>query len=240
MESHQEVQTMEERENSIRENQATIQAIEEQLNQKGPTLIPSGSQGVDQPNSPVASHHLGTRRSVATSHHSSQSQVVSRRRQGYKGKNKISFSQKQRESDPMSDKLLKLVKEVQKSQKWVKIPSRGHAQLSKASEGTNKRLNQVFEEQNHFRRDRDCLEQDLNKLFNVYQIMKPQPQGHVLDSPYHQEDIQPDDLLENKERLPSQYQDADNMSYSEKEELKKLPEASSLPKFSGMGEYDHM
>ncbi|MBW0555168.1 hypothetical protein O181_094883 [Austropuccinia psidii MF-1] len=46
----------------IRENQATIQAIEEQLNQTGPTLIPSGSQGVDQPNSLVASHHSGNSR----------------------------------------------------------------------------------------------------------------------------------------------------------------------------------
>ncbi|MBW0461253.1 hypothetical protein O181_000968 [Austropuccinia psidii MF-1] len=70
--------------------------------------------------------------------------------------------------------------------------------------------------------------------------MKPQPQGHVLDNPYMQEDIKPDALLENKARSPSQYQDGDNMSYSEKEELKQLPEASSWPKFSGKGEYDHM
>ncbi|MBW0536446.1 hypothetical protein O181_076161 [Austropuccinia psidii MF-1] len=48
---------LEVRENRIRENEATIQAIEEQLNQIGPTLIPSGSQGVDQTSSPVASHH---------------------------------------------------------------------------------------------------------------------------------------------------------------------------------------
>ncbi|MBW0505741.1 hypothetical protein O181_045456 [Austropuccinia psidii MF-1] len=48
---------LEERETRIRENKATIQAIEEQLNHTGPTLIPSGSQGVDQPSSPVASHH---------------------------------------------------------------------------------------------------------------------------------------------------------------------------------------
>ncbi|MBW0485085.1 hypothetical protein O181_024800 [Austropuccinia psidii MF-1] len=37
-----------------RENQATIQAIEEQLNQTGPTLIPSGSQVVDQTNYPLS------------------------------------------------------------------------------------------------------------------------------------------------------------------------------------------
>ncbi|MBW0460585.1 hypothetical protein O181_000300 [Austropuccinia psidii MF-1] len=70
--------------------------------------------------------------------------------------------------------------------------------------------------------------------------MKPQPQGHVLDDPYHQEDIKPNALLVNKERSPSQYQDGDNMSYSEKEALKKLPEGSSCPKFSGIVEYYHM
>ncbi|MBW0467994.1 hypothetical protein O181_007709 [Austropuccinia psidii MF-1] len=64
---------LEERATRIMENQATIQAIEEQLNQTGPTLIPSGSQGVDQNISPVASHHSGTNRSVAKIHHSSQS-----------------------------------------------------------------------------------------------------------------------------------------------------------------------
>ncbi|MBW0478242.1 hypothetical protein O181_017957 [Austropuccinia psidii MF-1] len=47
-------------------------------------------------------------------------------------------------------------------------------------------------------------------------------------------------FLENKERSPSQYQDGDNMSYSEKEALKQLTEGSSWPKFSGTGEYDHM
>ncbi|MBW0486448.1 hypothetical protein O181_026163 [Austropuccinia psidii MF-1] len=112
-----EFRLLEERETRIRENEATIKPIEEKLNQTGPTLIPSGSQGVDQTNSPVASHYSGTSRSVAKSHHSSQSQVVSRRRQGYKGKNKIFFSQRQKESDPMIQKLLDLVKEVHKSQK---------------------------------------------------------------------------------------------------------------------------
>ncbi|MBW0513572.1 hypothetical protein O181_053287 [Austropuccinia psidii MF-1] len=70
--------------------------------------------------------------------------------------------------------------------------------------------------------------------------MKPQPQGHVLNNPYHQEDIKPDALLENKTVSPSQNQDGENMSFSEKEALKKLPEASSWPKFSGTGEYDPM
>ncbi|MBW0471710.1 hypothetical protein O181_011425 [Austropuccinia psidii MF-1] len=65
----------------------------------------------------VASHHSGTNRSVAKRHHSSQSLEVSRRRQGYKGKNKTSFNQRQRESDPIIQKLLDLVKEVHKNQK---------------------------------------------------------------------------------------------------------------------------
>ncbi|MBW0504390.1 hypothetical protein O181_044105 [Austropuccinia psidii MF-1] len=108
---------LDERETRIRVNQATIHAIEEQLNQTGPTLIPSGSKVVDQPNSPVASHYSGTSVSRAKSHHYLQSHVASRRIKGYKGKNKTSFSQSQKESEPMIQKLLDLVKEVQKSQK---------------------------------------------------------------------------------------------------------------------------
>ncbi|MBW0558245.1 hypothetical protein O181_097960 [Austropuccinia psidii MF-1] len=124
--------------------------------------------------------------------------------------------------------------------KIVKNLQEGHAQLGKASEETKKRLNLVFEEQHHSKRERDCLDQDINKLFNVYHNMKPQLQGHVMDNPYHQNDIKPDSILVNKARSPSQYQDGDNMSYSEKKALKQLPEASSWPKFSGTGEYDNM
>ncbi|MBW0481927.1 hypothetical protein O181_021642 [Austropuccinia psidii MF-1] len=70
----------------VRENQATIQAIAEQLTQTGHTQIPSGSQGVYQTSSPVTSHNSGTNISLAESHYSSQSQEGSWRRQGYKGK----------------------------------------------------------------------------------------------------------------------------------------------------------
>ncbi|MBW0518141.1 hypothetical protein O181_057856 [Austropuccinia psidii MF-1] len=119
--------------------------------------------------------------------------------------------------------------------KIVKTLQEGHAQLSKSSEETNKRLNLVFEERNHRKSDRDCLDQYINELFNVYHKMKPQPQGHVMDNPYHQ-----DGILVNKVKSPSQYQDGNNMSYSVREVLKQLPEASSWPKFSGTGEYDHM
>ncbi|MBW0493559.1 hypothetical protein O181_033274 [Austropuccinia psidii MF-1] len=108
---------LEVRANRIREIQATIQAIEEQLTQTRHTQIPSGSQGESQISSPVASHHSETNKSLAKSHHSSQSQEFSRRRQGYKGKNKTTFSQRNTESDPMIQKLLDLVKEVHKNQK---------------------------------------------------------------------------------------------------------------------------
>ncbi|MBW0533427.1 hypothetical protein O181_073142 [Austropuccinia psidii MF-1] len=124
--------------------------------------------------------------------------------------------------------------------KIIKPLQEGHSQLSKGSGETKQRLNKVFEEHNHSKRDRGCLDQDINKLFNVYHHMKPQPQGHVMDNPYHQEDIKPDAFLEKKATSPSQYQDGDNMYYLDKEALKQLPEASSWPKFSVMGEYDHM
>ncbi|MBW0477935.1 hypothetical protein O181_017650 [Austropuccinia psidii MF-1] len=70
--------------------------------------------------------------------------------------------------------------------------------------------------------------------------MKPQPQGNSSDDPYHQEDIKPDSSLGNKARSPSQYQDGDNMPYSEKKALKHPPETSKWPEFSEKGEYDNM
>ncbi|MBW0527805.1 hypothetical protein O181_067520 [Austropuccinia psidii MF-1] len=56
----------------IRDNQATMKDIEEQLTQTGPTQIPSGSQRAGQISSPVASHHSETSRKVAKNHNSSQ------------------------------------------------------------------------------------------------------------------------------------------------------------------------
>ncbi|MBW0572249.1 hypothetical protein O181_111964 [Austropuccinia psidii MF-1] len=97
--------------------------------------------------------------------------------------------------------------------KIVKTLQEGHAELSKASEETNKRLEIVFEEQHHSRRDRDCLDKGIKKLFNVYHNMEPQPQGHVMDNSYYQDDIKPHAMFVNKARSPSQYQDGDNMSY---------------------------
>ncbi|MBW0492399.1 hypothetical protein O181_032114 [Austropuccinia psidii MF-1] len=58
--------------------------------------------------------------------------------------------------------------------------------------------------------------------------MKPHPQGHALDN-LCQEEIKPDFLLGNKPRSPSQYQDRDHMTYSEKEALKKLQRPQDGP-----------
>ncbi|MBW0562637.1 hypothetical protein O181_102352 [Austropuccinia psidii MF-1] len=88
------------------------------------------------------------------------------------------------------------MKELQASmEKIVKNLQEGQAQLSKASEETKKRLNPVFEEQHHSKKDRDCLDQDINKLFNVYHNLKPQPQGQVMENPYQPDDIKPDAML---------------------------------------------
>ncbi|MBW0464053.1 hypothetical protein O181_003768 [Austropuccinia psidii MF-1] len=269
---------LEERKTSIRENQATIQDIEEQLNQTGPTLIPSGSQGEKtrtqrqkqdlfqpkaervRPNDPEA---------VGIGEKSKQEPEIVVNTSGVSSPTNSNITPTQTEhnvvtpeSNLNSDKLwLKMsqftvqtheqLEDFQRlnerfksnailQENRIKAIQESYAQLIRSSEETNKRLNQVFGEKHHCKRERDCLDKDINKLFNLYQYMKPKPQGHALDAPYHQEDIKPDSLLGNKARSPSQYQDEYNMFYSGKEALKQLPEASSWPKFSGTGEYDHM
>ncbi|MBW0470632.1 hypothetical protein O181_010347 [Austropuccinia psidii MF-1] len=89
----------------------------------------------------------------------------------------------------------------------AKTLQEGHAQSSNTSEEANKRMNLILEEQRNSKRERDFLDKDINKLFNVYHHMKHQPQGHFMDDSYHQEDIKPDAMLMNKAKSPSQYQD---------------------------------
>ncbi|MBW0488563.1 hypothetical protein O181_028278 [Austropuccinia psidii MF-1] len=84
----------------------------------------------------------------------------------------------------------------------IKAMQESCAQLYKASEETNKRLNQVFEEKYHCKRIRDCLDQDIKKLLNIFQHMNPQPQGHSLYNPY-QEDIKPNVFFDNKPKYSS-------------------------------------
>ncbi|MBW0500624.1 hypothetical protein O181_040339 [Austropuccinia psidii MF-1] len=71
--------------------------------------------------------------------------------------------------------------------------------------------------------------------------MKPQSQSHVfVNNPHLKEEIKPDSLIESKHRSPSQYQDGDSMTYSEKEALKQLTKATRWAKLSGVVDYDHM
>ncbi|MBW0466097.1 hypothetical protein O181_005812 [Austropuccinia psidii MF-1] len=67
-------------------------------------------------------------------------------------------------------------------EKIVKTLQEGHAQLRQSYEETNKRLNLFFVKQTHSKRDRECLDQDINKLFYFYCNLKPQPQGYVMDN----------------------------------------------------------
>ncbi|MBW0491437.1 hypothetical protein O181_031152 [Austropuccinia psidii MF-1] len=85
-----------ERASKIRENQATIQDIEEKWSQKENIMTLSGSQELDQLNSPVALHHSESSKLVAKSNHYSQLQGVSRRREGGKGMNKTPLIQRKK------------------------------------------------------------------------------------------------------------------------------------------------
>ncbi|MBW0538865.1 hypothetical protein O181_078580 [Austropuccinia psidii MF-1] len=100
------------RANRITENQTTIKGIEEQLTQKGHTQVPSGSQKAAQISSPVASHHSESNRSVAKSHHSSIIPGSFQEKTMIQWQKQDAFSQRKRESDPMIQNLLYLVKKV--------------------------------------------------------------------------------------------------------------------------------
>ncbi|MBW0488695.1 hypothetical protein O181_028410 [Austropuccinia psidii MF-1] len=219
---------LEVRENRIKENQATIQAIEEELTQTGNTQIPSGSQGPDQ-NQLSRSFQENTRiqgqkqdhlqpeeervrpndpEAVGFGERSAQEPEVAVNNSRVNSPitpTQIEHNVVTPESNLKSDALwLQISKFAEKTRKQfselqeshermktltasiktiVKTIQEGHSQLSKASEETNKRLNIVFEEKQHSKQDRDCLDQDINKLLNVCHNMKPQPQGHVMDNP---------------------------------------------------------
>ncbi|MBW0544916.1 hypothetical protein O181_084631 [Austropuccinia psidii MF-1] len=90
----------------------------------------------------------------------------------------------------------------------------GYDKLSKASVETKRRPKQVLEEQYHCSGDRDYLDKETNKLFDVCQNMKPQSQSHAFgNDPHLQEDIKTDNPMESKHKSSSQSQDGDNMTY---------------------------
>ncbi|MBW0486311.1 hypothetical protein O181_026026 [Austropuccinia psidii MF-1] len=115
--TNRQLELVEERAAKIRENEATIQAIEEKWRQKENIFTPSGSQGEGQSKTPMTPHHSEYRKSEAKNHHYSQFQEVSRRRYALKGKSKTTFSQRKKESYQMFQKLLSLVWEVHRNNK---------------------------------------------------------------------------------------------------------------------------
>ncbi|MBW0532314.1 hypothetical protein O181_072029 [Austropuccinia psidii MF-1] len=66
-------------------------------------------------------------------------------------------------------------------EKIVKTLPEGLAQLRKASEETIKRLNQVFEEQHHTKRDRDFLDQDINKHHYANDCTKAKKKAYAIE-----------------------------------------------------------
>ncbi|MBW0536154.1 hypothetical protein O181_075869 [Austropuccinia psidii MF-1] len=106
-----------------------------------------------------------------------------------------------------------MLKEVNTLQtKAIHTLQEEYAKLSRASEDTNRGLNQVLEEKHHSKREIIFINQNLEdlykymkKLFNVYQNRYPQAQGNVqgnITEPYKQEDIKPNAQLESRKRSP--------------------------------------
>ncbi|MBW0504454.1 hypothetical protein O181_044169 [Austropuccinia psidii MF-1] len=80
------------------------------------------------------------------------------------------FSEKtHKQFSELQECCVRMEKLMASMEKIVKALQEGHNQLRKASEETKRRLNQVLEEKHHCKRDRDFLDRDLTKFFNVYQ-----------------------------------------------------------------------
>ncbi|MBW0478016.1 hypothetical protein O181_017731 [Austropuccinia psidii MF-1] len=103
--------------------------------------------------------------------------------------------QTQKEFERLHESISRLQEVYTLQAKSIHTLEEDYTEFYKASEDTKRRLNQVLEEKNYGKRDREYLDQDIDKLFNFCQKMKPQTQGHVsANTPYHQEDIKPDFL----------------------------------------------
>ncbi|MBW0542595.1 hypothetical protein O181_082310 [Austropuccinia psidii MF-1] len=221
-------------------------SYEEHLSQARPALIPSGSEEVDQPNSPVSSHHSGTKKI------SGQESPFLAIPHSFQENTRIK-AQKQAFFEPKAEKVRPNYPEAVGLGEGSTQEPGIVVNTSRISIPTHRAINPTQNEHNvvppEISLNSDALWLQMSQFSEKSQKqsaelqdshINPQPQGHVLDKRYQQEDIKPEVLLANKGRSPSQYQDGDKMLYSEKEELKQLPEASSWPRFSFTGEYDHM
>ncbi|MBW0555542.1 hypothetical protein O181_095257 [Austropuccinia psidii MF-1] len=114
--------------------------------------------------------------------------------------------QTQKEFERLYESISRLQKFYTLQTKTIHTLQEDYTEFSKASEDTKRRLNQVLENQNPCKRDREYLDKDIDIFFDFFQKMKPQTQGNVSgNTPYHLEDIKPDSLLEKKPRSQSQY-----------------------------------
>ncbi|MBW0587177.1 hypothetical protein O181_126892 [Austropuccinia psidii MF-1] len=82
--------------------------------------------------------------------------------------------QAQEELERLHESISRLQEVYTSQTKTIQTLQEDYIELYKASEDTKRRLNQVLEEQNHCKRDREYLDQDIDKLFNFCQKMKPQ------------------------------------------------------------------
>ncbi|MBW0470780.1 hypothetical protein O181_010495 [Austropuccinia psidii MF-1] len=183
MKAQQRAQTTGGRAAMQRKNEATIQPIEEKLNHKEDTLIPAGTQGVDQPNPPEKKRFkgqeqgffqpqaervtpndtgavgLGERstkqqeviRSPATRNNTPQMELSVATPESNINSNELweemsQFAEKTQERFAKLKENNERLEELTASQnKIVKSLQQGYAKLRKASEETNKSLNQVIE-----------------------------------------------------------------------------------------------
>ena len=120
-------------------------------------------------------------------------------------------------------------------------------------ETKNKQLNSILEEQQAVRRDlrniqyqQEILEKEVDFLYKKEEKEDNFfPQTTQDDKPItkvkeEESENQAPESQDPKLRSESIYQDGENLSYSEKQALKQLPDVVNWPKFSGIGEYDHM
>ncbi|MBW0521651.1 hypothetical protein O181_061366 [Austropuccinia psidii MF-1] len=80
----------------------------------------------------------------------------------------------QKEIERLHESISRLQEVYTLQTKTIHTLQEDYTELYKASEDTNRRLNQVLEEQNRCKRDREYLDQDIDELFNYCQKMKPQ------------------------------------------------------------------
>ncbi|MBW0530541.1 hypothetical protein O181_070256 [Austropuccinia psidii MF-1] len=201
---------LKERPASIRENQATIQAIDETVNKKEHTMIPSYLQGFPgeekdkraeqnffQPEeervrttSPEAVE-IGKRSTeetdivVNTSHRIStptirnailtQNKHIVVKTESNINSNALLLQmyqfpeQAKKEFERLHEKISRLQEVNTLKPKTINNFQEDYNKLSKASEKTKKRLNNVLEEKYHQKRDREYLDQVMQKLFHVCQ-----------------------------------------------------------------------